>query len=115
MNAAEPVYPAAFRQRIIKLVAADRSRAELARECGCTAQTIANWARLLVQSMCRVLDVSASGYFHAASDENYGSPNIPHRSAANSCKEMSSAGGPYLDRGLVQPAPDCAWLAPRKP
>ncbi len=60
----------------------------------------ANQARLPVQSMCRVLDVSASGYYawqgrapskramrdavlterirllHAASDENYGSPKI---------------------------------------
>ena len=60
----------------------------------------ANQAKLSVQSMCRVLDVSASGYYawqgrapskratqvallterirvlHAASDENYGSPNI---------------------------------------
>ena len=60
----------------------------------------ANQARLPVQSMCRVLDVSSSGYYawqgrapskratqdavlterirllHAASDENYGSPNI---------------------------------------
>ena len=42
MPAAEPPYPAAFRQRIIELVAAGKSPAELSREFGCTAQTIAN-------------------------------------------------------------------------
>lgn len=39
----KPPYPAAFRQQIIELVSSGRSPAELAREFGCTAQTIANW------------------------------------------------------------------------
>ena len=43
MPATEPPYPAAFRQRIIELVAAGKSPAELSREFGCTAQIIANW------------------------------------------------------------------------
>ena len=43
MPATKPPYPAEFRQQIIELVAAGRSPAELAREFGCTAQTIANW------------------------------------------------------------------------
>ena len=36
-------YPAAFRQQLIELVEAGRSPAELSREFGVTAQTIANW------------------------------------------------------------------------
>ena len=43
MPTSKPPYPAEFRQQIIELVAAGRSPAELAREFGCTAQTIANW------------------------------------------------------------------------
>lgn len=43
MPATEPPHPAEFRQQIIDLVAAGRSRAELAREFGCIAQTIADW------------------------------------------------------------------------
>ena len=43
MSATKPPYPAEFRQQIIELVSAGRSPAELAREFGCTAQTIANW------------------------------------------------------------------------
>ena len=37
MPAAEPPYPAEFRQQIIELVAAGRMPAEIAREFGCTA------------------------------------------------------------------------------
>ena len=36
-------YPAAFRQQLIELVEAGRTPAELSREFGVTAQTIANW------------------------------------------------------------------------
>ena len=43
MPTSKPPYPAEFRQQIIELVAAGRLPAELAREFGCTAQTIANW------------------------------------------------------------------------
>ena len=43
MPTSKPPYPAEFRQQIIELVAAGRSLAELVREFGCTAQTIANW------------------------------------------------------------------------
>lgn len=43
MPATRPPYPAEFRQQIIELVSAGRSPTELAREFGCTAQTIANW------------------------------------------------------------------------
>ena len=39
-----PPYPAEFRQQMVELVAAGRTPAELSREFGCTAQTIANWA-----------------------------------------------------------------------
>lgn len=42
MPTSKPPYPAEFRQQIIELAAAGRSPAELAREFGCTAQTIAN-------------------------------------------------------------------------
>ncbi len=43
MAKTRPPYPAAFREQIIELARAGRSPAELAREFGCTAQTIANW------------------------------------------------------------------------
>lgn len=43
MPATKPPYPAEFRQQIIELVSTGRLPAELAREFGCTAQTIANW------------------------------------------------------------------------
>ena len=43
MAKTRPPYPAAFREQIIELARAGRSPTELAREFGCTAQTIANW------------------------------------------------------------------------
>jgi transposase len=43
MPRTRPPYPAEFRQQIIELARAGRSPAELSREFGCTAQTIANW------------------------------------------------------------------------
>ena len=43
MPTTKPPYPALFREQIIELVNAGRSPAELAREFGCTAQSIANW------------------------------------------------------------------------
>jgi transposase len=43
MPRSRPPYPAEFRQQIIELAHAGRSPAELSREFGCTAQTIANW------------------------------------------------------------------------
>lgn len=43
MPKSRPPYPAEFRQQMIELVRAGRSPAQLSREFGCTAQTIANW------------------------------------------------------------------------
>ncbi len=43
MPKSRPPYPAEFRQQIIELAQAGRTPAELSREFGCTAQTIANW------------------------------------------------------------------------
>ena len=49
MAKTRPPYPAAFREQIVQLAHAGKSPAELAREFGCTAQTIANW---LAQAAC---------------------------------------------------------------
>ncbi len=43
MPRTRPPYPAEFRQQIIELARAGRTPGELAREFGCSAQTIANW------------------------------------------------------------------------
>lgn len=43
MPKSRPPYPAELRQQMIELVRAGRSPAQLSREFGCTAQTIANW------------------------------------------------------------------------
>lgn len=43
MPKSKPPYPAAFRQQIIELARAGRTPAELARQFGPTAQSIANW------------------------------------------------------------------------
>lgn len=43
MPKTRPPYPAEFRQQMVELAAAGRSPAELSREFGCSAQTIANW------------------------------------------------------------------------
>jgi transposase len=43
MPKSKPPYPAQFRQQMIELVSVGRTPAQLAREFGCTAQTIANW------------------------------------------------------------------------
>ncbi len=43
MPKSRPPYPAEFRQQMIELVRVGRSPAQLSREFGCTAQTIANW------------------------------------------------------------------------
>ena len=43
MAKTRPPYPAEFRQQIVDLVKAGRTPAELSREFGVTAQTIANW------------------------------------------------------------------------
>ncbi len=42
MAKSRPPYPAEFRQQMIDLVRAGRAPAELAREFGCTAQSITN-------------------------------------------------------------------------
>jgi transposase len=39
----KPPYPAEFRQQIIELARLGKTPAQLAREFGCTAQTISNW------------------------------------------------------------------------
>lgn len=43
MAKTRPPYPAAFREQIVQLAHAGKSPAELAREFGCTSQTVANW------------------------------------------------------------------------
>lgn len=43
MAKSRPPYPAEFRQQMVELVQAGRTPAELAREFGCTAQSIVNW------------------------------------------------------------------------
>ena len=43
MARTRPPYPAEFRQQIVELARTGRTPAELAREFGVTAQTIANW------------------------------------------------------------------------
>ena len=43
MPKSKPPYPAEFRQQIIELARAGRTPAELSREFGPTAQSIANW------------------------------------------------------------------------
>jgi transposase len=43
MPKSKPPYPAAFRQQIIELARVGRTPAELSREFGPTAQSIANW------------------------------------------------------------------------
>ncbi len=43
MPRSKPPYPAEFRQQIIELARAGRTPAELSREFGPTAQSIANW------------------------------------------------------------------------
>ena len=43
MPKAKPPYPAEFRQQIIELARVGKTPAELSREFGCSAQTIANW------------------------------------------------------------------------
>ncbi len=40
MPSTKPPYPAEFREQIVELVHAGRSPAELAREFGCSAQTL---------------------------------------------------------------------------
>ncbi len=72
MAKSRPPYPAEFRQQMVELVQAGRPPAELAREFGCTAQSIVNWVgqaaadavRLLPQDfgasiMSKILYVSA--------------------------------------------------------
>ena len=43
MAKTRPPYAAEFRQQMVELVRAGRTPAELAREFGCTAQSISNW------------------------------------------------------------------------
>lgn len=43
MGKTRPLYPAEFREQMVELVQAGRLPAELSREFGVTAQTIANW------------------------------------------------------------------------
>ena len=43
MPKTRPPYPAEFRQQIVKLARAGRTPAELAREFGCSAQSVTNW------------------------------------------------------------------------
>ena len=43
MPKTRPPYPAEFRQQIVELARAGRTPAELAREFGCSAQSVTNW------------------------------------------------------------------------
>jgi transposase len=43
MPKSRPPYPAEFRQQMIELAQAGKTPAQLAREFGCSAQTITNW------------------------------------------------------------------------
>lgn len=43
MPATKPPYPPEFRRQMVELVQAGRKPAQLAREFGCTAQSIATW------------------------------------------------------------------------
>lgn len=43
MPTSHPPYPAAFREQMIELVKSGKTPAALAREFGCSAQTISNW------------------------------------------------------------------------
>jgi transposase len=43
MAKTRPPYPAEFREQIVELAHSGRTAAELSREFGCSAQTIANW------------------------------------------------------------------------
>lgn len=43
MPKTKPPYPAEFRQQMVELVGVGKTPAQLSREFGCTAQTIANW------------------------------------------------------------------------
>jgi transposase len=43
MPKSRPPYPAEFRQQIIELWRAGRSTKKLAREFGCSAQSVTNW------------------------------------------------------------------------
>ena len=43
MPKSRPPYPPEFRQQIVELYRVGKSPAELAREFGCTAQTVTNW------------------------------------------------------------------------
>ena len=83
MPKTRPPYPAEFRDQMVELVQAGRTPAELSREFGVTAQSIAAWvaqaaansgkpvrgkvnanqANVPVHRMCRVLRVSPSGYY----------------------------------------------------
>ena len=43
MPRTRPPYPAEFRQQMIELVHSGRTPSELAKEFGCSAQTVTNW------------------------------------------------------------------------
>ena len=43
MPRTRPPYPAEFREQIVELARAGRTPAELAREFGCSVQTVTNW------------------------------------------------------------------------
>ena len=43
MSKTRPPYPAEFRQQIVELARTGRTPTELAREFGCSAQTVTNW------------------------------------------------------------------------
>jgi len=43
MSKTRPPYPAEFREQIVELARAGRTPAELAREFGCSAQSVTNW------------------------------------------------------------------------
>ena len=68
MAKTKPPYPVAFREQIVELARAGRSPAELSREFGPTAQSIANWIAQAARDAGRPL-VGKEGLSSAERDE----------------------------------------------
>ena len=67
MAKTRPPYPAAFREQLVELARAGRSPAELSREFGPTAQSIANW---MVQAARDIL-AKATAWFAGKSEKAF--------------------------------------------
>lgn len=69
MPKSRPPYPAEFRKQIVELALAGRTPAELAREFGCTAQTVANWVAVAGGSAGAKARPAAGALSNAERDE----------------------------------------------